>query len=93
MHEILETESIRDICESDFPELKIIKRLSCFEEICPSEIDEYDEQVQLPMTPISHSNGTEDMEGLLSTRLSLDASKDTNAARGSKFIWTFAEMA
>lgn len=42
LHQIIETESIesiRDICDAA-PELKAIKRLSCFEEICPSEVEE-----------------------------------------------------
>ena len=60
LHQIIETqsiESIREIC--DAPELKVVKRLSCFEEICPSELDrtEYEDQndkdLMLPMTPIS----------------------------------------
>jgi len=44
----------------DAPELKIIKRLSCFEEICPSELDRNDDEdhnddqdLMLPTTPIS----------------------------------------
>ena len=60
LHQIIETqsiESIREIC--DAPELNVIKRLSCFEEICPSELDrmgdedQNEQDLMLPMTPIS----------------------------------------
>ena len=37
LEEIFEADSIKEIC--DFPDLKVVKRLSCFEEICPSEND------------------------------------------------------
>ena len=35
---IFDSESIGKICQ--IPGLNIMKRLSCFEEICPSELDE-----------------------------------------------------
>ena len=39
---IFEADSIRELC--DYPEVVSVKRLSCFEEICPSEFDEEIEQ-------------------------------------------------
>ena len=38
LEDIFEVESIKEIC--DLPGLEIVKRLSCFEEICPSEQDD-----------------------------------------------------
>ena len=44
--DIFEVDSIKEI--SDLPGLEIVKRLSCFEEICPSELDnEEDTSLQL----------------------------------------------
>ena len=34
---IFEVDSIKEICE--VPGLDVVRRLSCFEEICPSELD------------------------------------------------------
>ena len=39
--DIFEVESIKEIC--DLPGLEVVKRLSVFEEICPSDLDREDE--------------------------------------------------
>ena len=39
--DIFEVDSIKEIC--DLPGLEVVKRLSCFEEICPSEQDDYED--------------------------------------------------
>jgi hypothetical protein len=63
--DIFEVESIKEIC--DLPGLDVVKRLSCFEEICPSELDEeYDAMMQLSNTAADSTIGglTSPMAGL-----------------------------
>ena len=84
----------------------MIKRLSCFEEICPSELDrtededQNDQDLMLPMTPISQLIFMEAAQNdeALEQQSPATGSKTAGASMSSQpaaagFISTFAEMA
>jgi len=84
----------------------VIKRLSCFEEICPSELDrtededQNDQDLMLPMTPISQLIFMEvaEIDEALGQQSPATGSKTAGASMSSQpaaaeFISTFAEMA
>ena len=75
LEDIFEVESIKEIC--DLPGLDVVKRLSCFEEICPSELDEESDA----MMQLSNAAADSTIGGLMSPMAGLSRHCSQNFAQ------------